>query len=126
MSWVRSLISEDTRVLIRNAAKLVLDLVGDDVSPAADQEPSDAAKIASAVATGASLAGTVVAAARGASKRTRGTLALGLALGAAVGAGVLYLASPAGRQKARELFHEVRGWRRPRSNGAAVEIPPPV
>jgi hypothetical protein len=120
--------SSDARSILRGAAKLVLELVGDEPASKMEETKTDVAKVASAVAAGAGVASKLVDfarmhshdVARGASKKSGGSLALGLALGAAVGAGVLYLASPAGREKVRSVFHKVRGWRKPE------EIAPPV
>lgn len=134
-SWLEKLTSNEARAALRTAAHFVLDFVGDDRAAAGENgaaEPtsavSDAAKVVSAVAATAGVAERIVSAARksGSSKRGGGKLALGLAVGAALGAGLLYLASPTGRTKMRELWHRARGWRKPRSNGAPVEVPPPL
>lgn len=132
-SLLDKLTSDEARAALRTAAHFVLDFVGDDRKPseaegAASSEASrtsDAVKIASAVAATAGVAERAVKAARRSGSKGRGRLGLGLAIGAAVGAGVLYLASPKGRAKARELWYRARGWRKPRSNGAPVEVPPP-
>lgn len=113
--------SSDARTILRGAAKLVLELVGDEPTTHAEETKTDVAKVATAVAAGAGVASKLVDVARDASKKSRGSLALGLAIGAAVGAGVLYLASPKGREKVRGVFHKVRGWRKP-----PEEIAPPV
>jgi hypothetical protein len=129
-SWLEKLTSPEARAALRTAAHFVLDFVGDDRAAengASENGTSDAVKVASAVAATAGVAERLVSAARKSSgKRRGGKLALGLAVGAAVGAGVLYLASPKGRTKVRELWHRARGWRKPRSNGAPVEVPPPL
>ena len=127
-SWLAKLTSEEARAALRTAAHFVLDFVGDDRVPAENAAPtsavSDAVKVASAVAATAGVAERLVSAARKSSGRRRGgKVALGIAVGAAVGAGILYLASPKGRAKVRELWHRARGWRKPRSNGAPVEVP---
>lgn len=126
-SLLDKLTSDEARAALRTAAHFVLDFVGDDRLPeesngSSSTKASDAVKIASAVAATAGVAERAVKAAR---KSKGGKLGLGIALGAAVGAGIIYLASPKGRAKARELYHRARGWRKPRSNGAPVEVPPP-
>jgi hypothetical protein len=129
-SLLEKLTSDEARAALRTAAHFVLDFVGDERTSTVEENGSsmpasrgsDAVKIASAVAATAGVAERAVKAAR---KSKGGRLGLGIAIGAAVGAGVLYLASPKGRAKARELWHRARGWRKPRSNGAPVEMPPP-
>jgi hypothetical protein len=120
---------------LRTAAHFVLEFVGDEHASVEGESKgsSDAAKVVSAVAATASVAERIVSAVAkpamkaASEKRRGGKIALGIALGAAVGAGIFYLASPKGRAKARELFHRARGWRKPRpSNGAPVEVPPPL
>jgi hypothetical protein len=127
-SLLDRLTSDEARAALRTAAHFVLDFVGDGreqegAENGSSSRASDAVKIASAVAATAGVAERAVKAAR--KSKGGGRLGLGIAIGAAVGAGVLYLASPKGRAKARELWHRARGWRRPRSNGAPVEMPPP-
>lgn len=124
-SLLDKLTSDEARAALRTAAHFVLDFVGDDrlsEETNGSTKASDAVKIASAVAATAGVAERAVKAAR---KSKGGKLGLGIALGAAVGAGIIYLASPTGRAKARELYHRARGWRKPRSNGVPVEVPPP-
>lgn len=121
---VARLTSEEGRAWIRRAAKLVLRVVGDAPS-AAESSPTepapsavaDAAVIMSAVAKGASAAGRVASGLRGrASRGGFGKVALGLGAGLAIGGAVYWLASPAGRERTRALWHRARGWRRPKAN----------
>jgi hypothetical protein len=137
-SWIDRLTSPEAKSMLRTAAHLVLDFVGDDrIETTGATEgaasSSDAAKVASAVAATASVAERLVSAATKASSKKRsgsgrgGKIALGIAVGAAVIGGIAWVASPKGRAKARELWHTARGWKKPRSsNGAPVEVPPPL
>lgn len=130
-AWASRLTSPEAKAMLRTAAHLVLDFVGDDrleKTEASGTGSSDAAKVATAVAATAGIAEKIMSAAAKAPKKTRrgGKIALGIALGAAVIGGIAWVASPKGRAKARELWHTARGWRKPKSNGAPVEVPPPL